>query len=147
MTDSLRRVARLPGGVAGLVDRIAPTDHDECLRLLSISVLDALDLGRVAPIPDVLSQWRDQGRVSPATRGELTAAITRHEVAAALAHRAGDVEQQTRAFRRARAFHALAYAVDPDLAPTRRLAETAYEAATALCGAAGVVAVLVHFTP
>jgi hypothetical protein len=140
------RLARLPGAaVAELVARVAAADVDDCLRLLVISAIDVTDANADAVVREALTQWREQGRVSPTTRSQLAAALTRSDIDAAVAHRSGDIATQRAAFVRARAVHALSIAVDPDVDAAARLAEAAYEAAIAMGGTAGVVAVLVEF--
>ncbi|MGC4934106.1 hypothetical protein ACLQ3C_10530 [Gordonia sp. DT30] len=141
------RVERLGGGaVAELVALVPVADVDECLRMLAVTVVDVVEAGGDTVVREVLTQWREQGRVSPATRAQLAAVIIRHEVDAAFAHRSADLEAQRRSFVRARALHCLSVAVDPSAVPARRLGEAAYEAAAAMGGTAGVVAVLIEFT-
>lgn len=88
-----RRVDRLSGGaVAELVGRVAAGEVEDCLRMLTVTVIDVVDLGGESVVHDVLTQWREQGRVSPATRSQLAAVMTRHEVDAAFAHRSSDID-------------------------------------------------------
>ncbi|MBE7192384.1 MAG: hypothetical protein INR66_07835 [Gordonia polyisoprenivorans] len=141
-----RRVDRLSGGaVAELVGRVAAGEVEDCLRMLTVTVIDVVDLGGESVVHDVLTQWREQGRVSPATRSQLAAVMTRHEVDAAFAHRSSDIDAQRLSFVKARALQCLSIAIDSAVGPTERLGEASYEAAAAMGGTAGVVAVLVEF--
>ncbi|WHU45362.1 hypothetical protein QNM97_15140 [Gordonia sp. L191] len=143
---SARRVDRLGNGaVAELVGRVGVGDVEDCLRMLTVTVVDIVDLGGEPVVREVLTQWREQGRVSPATRSQLAAVMTRHEVDAAFAHRSSDIDGQRLSFVKARALHCLSIAIDSATGHTERLGEAAYEAAAAMGGTAGVVAVLVEF--
>lgn len=139
------RVAHLSGHIGDLVARVAEADVDACLRMLCISVVDIVELGGEASLRETLTQWREQGRVSPTVRAQLATAITRNEVDAAVAHRGEDVDAQRIAFARARALTTVLIAVDPEAPWQVRLGECVYEAVAALGGTAAVVAVLVEF--
>lgn len=131
--------------MADLVDAVAVTDIDACLRMLAVTAIDVVDLGGEPVVADTLTQWREQGRVSPATLVQLASVLTRYEVDAALAHRTADVGSQRISFVKARALQCLSIAVEVGVPPVERLGEASYEAAAAMGGTAGVVAVLVEF--
>ena len=145
MSESAPRLAYLPGALADLVGRVGESESVDCLRMLSISVIDVAALGVHACVRDTLTQWREQGRISPATRSQLESSCARYEVEAARAHRETDIDAQRAAFIRARALHCLLEAVATDRPASYRLAEVAYEAMIVMGAASGVVAVLVEF--
>ncbi|MGW0039690.1 hypothetical protein [Gordonia sp. NPDC003376] len=140
-----RRIDRIPGAISGLVDRVADPEIDACLGALVTTVIDLTDVLAEPPVREALSQWREHGRVSPATRGRLDAAVSRHELDASVAHRSDDPETQRHKFFRARALECLAIAVAADRPAGERLGECAYEATIAMGGTAGVVGVLVEY--
>ncbi|NDK89914.1 hypothetical protein GYA93_10030 [Gordonia desulfuricans] len=140
-----RRIDRGHGPIGDLVDRVAEPDVDACLGVLVTTVIDLTDVLAEPPVREVLSQWREHGRVSPTTRGQLDAAVSRHELDASVAHRADDTETQRHEFFRARALACLSIAVAADRPAGERLADCAYEAIIAMGGTAGVVGVLVEY--
>lgn len=147
MTQPTRRVDRLPGGVGTLVDRVPDDAIGDCLRMLTVSAVDVADLGDRAPIATVLDQWRHGQPATTRATHDLSTLVTQFEFDSSVAHRAGDIDAQRVGFRRARAVMCLEYAVGGAGDSRRRLAETTYEAAMAMGGSAGVVAILAEYVP
>ncbi|GAA1481783.1 hypothetical protein GCM10009624_22230 [Gordonia sinesedis] len=145
-TLSQRRVDRLPGGVGALLDRVPDDAIDECLRMLTVSVVDIAGIGDRPAVRDVLDQLHPGQPVSASAVQALTALGAQFEFDASVAHRAGNLDAQRLRFRGARAVGCLGYAVG-STAPRARLADAVYEAAMAMGGSAGVVAVLAEFVP
>ncbi len=140
----LRRVDRLPGGVARLVDAVPDEDLTACLHLIVATVMDVTAVS-TPEIREVIGHWRRQGGATTAGVARLRLVAAQHDFDAFAHQRRGDVAAQRDSFRRARAVDCAVAAMSPSTtgeAPRDALRESAYEAAAALGGSAGVVAVL-----
>lgn len=136
---------QLAGGVGQLVDRVPDDAVDDCLRLLCVSVVDITGVGGAPAVRAALGQSLSGTQVPAATHRDLTALATQRELDGVIAHRAGDLVTHRAAFRAARAVTCLAYATGAGTGD--RFAESVYEAAMAMAGSAGVVAILADFIP
>ena len=144
MNAGLKRVDRLPGGVARLVDSVPDEDLTACLHLIVATVLDVTAVS-TPEIREAISQWRRQGGASTAGIARLRLVAAQHDFDAFAHQRRGDVDAQRDSFRRARAVDCRVAAMStPAAGESLRdaLRESAYEAAAALGGTAGVVAIL-----
>jgi len=143
----LNRVDRLPGGVARLVDAVPEEDITRCLHLLVATVMD-VTAASTPEIRDVIRQWREQGSAAASGTSQLRLSAAQHDFDAFAQQRRGDIDGQRDSFRRARAVECVLAAMSTSTAgrpPRAALREAAYEAAAALGGSAGVVAVLADF--
>ncbi|MFT4044499.1 MAG: hypothetical protein QM673_15180 [Gordonia sp. (in: high G+C Gram-positive bacteria)] len=148
MSDpGIRRIDRLPGGVAALAERVPDGSIDECLGLLMATVVDLTGIGGSPAVREALEQWRTRRTVTAGTRSAIEAVLIARDVDGAVAHRAGDIDTQRAHFRAARAVACLVWVTDPNTDARQRFREAVYEAASAIGATAGVVAILADFVP
>jgi hypothetical protein len=139
------RIERLPGGVAALVDKVPESEIPRCLQLLALTAIDVNDLGGSEVVRGALAQWRQHGQVSGKTRLDVESLMYSRDRDGFAHQRRGDTTAHHQCFFQARALNCLAHGVNNRVDPRDALRDAAYEAAAAMKGSAGVVAILSDF--